>query len=1003
MDKSDYENLREASNKIMQGLWDLTTKHKNDDEFLYALKGYVDDIKEKGYDWNIDKVQIILAILKSKEPGEIREIISYIERTDFGWQGDTYKFYNTCIEYREHCRHNYHIGNTPEMTEQAFLDMEEIFLHKEYGAITSYLFGYCIASLFSSRLKEQQKSIPYFLQIACKRNSNVYRLVHEIVHICDVNTGLFENCDKYDYIECDHDHFTIYPSETGEKLFDTLTYYRDIPVIVDGYENEKLYEILIREVANIPRKNKRLDIKEKFNILPVFISPVLHAQFQNVFSIDLTELDIPEEYIELLCKNKQRLGSWTLELVAQAKEYFDAWNATPYVEKTAAERLIESRRPDVRTPLFYDLPAYIGRLRTKYNRWTKLTSKDVTNIGYLAYFFSYYMKVFKASIRLSEGTSFTYRGVQDKYSPAKLIEQIVDRVTESLFQFHGDYSPARPEIINIDINTSDKSEEKRIRKKGSIYAKDIVKYYQSYKVFIRISDIKYKDERYVFSVKLLPGTDAKLLSRYAEEIRRLLEVEIFMIDKASVEIKLVVAEKSLNENSLIKILESDQFKNSKMELPYAVGYDILGEMVIADIAKFPHLLVGGTTNSGKSSALHSLLMSIVYKQPASKVKLLLLDFGSSDLDIFDKVPHMLHPTIRANEVEKGRYFLLELQKEMERRLKKKDSLEKRKFDVEFRKWPSIICIIDEFQAFIRQLTIGRHNAKDYMIIEDILARARKVKIYLVLATQNASKGNIEIRNTNLGASIAFKCTNRYDSEAIIGSSDAVYLSGKGSMYFKCKGLKRIQGAYMSPDEIIDMVDKMNFTPNDEGEIYDEVRFESFSLLKSNINEQSSEAAADEESEEEKLCRIVKRALKEGNISNNMIKGEINAGYVVANRYLEQLEKAEIISKQRKGAKSKRIVNLDKAKEFLKDKGYSDEAKEGDFTKEKDIPGMQNEMNLTQEQSTGSTVEKSDIPEQVEDIEVNTSKQQRKRIKIQSPKKAKGITVDHDRTKRRPAH
>jgi len=126
------------------------------------------------------------------------------------------------------------------------------------------------------------------------------------------------------------------------------------------------------------------------------------------------------------------------------------------------------------------------------------------------------------------------------------------------------------------------------------------------------------------------------------------------------------------------MLESAQFKESKLEIPYAVGYDIMGEMVIADVAGFPHLLIGGVTNSGKSSAIHSLLMSIVYKQPADKVKLL-LNFGASGLKMFDKVPHMLRPTIRASEIEKGRQCILWLQKEMDNRLKKKDSMEKRMF------------------------------------------------------------------------------------------------------------------------------------------------------------------------------------------------------------------------------------------------------------------------------------------------------------------------------------
>lgn len=153
---------------------------------------------------------------------------------------------------------------------------------------------------------------------------------------------------------------------------------------------------------------------------------------------------------------------------------------------------------------------------------------------------------------------------------------------------------------------------------------------------------------------------------------------------------------------------------------------------------------------------------------------------------------------------------------METRLKKKDSTDERRFSTVLSKWPFIVCVIDEFSALIRQLTAGKRNKKEYLIIEDLLERARKVKIHLVLTAQNTSKGNIDIITTNLGARIAFRCLNRYDSQAIIETSDAVNLSGQGSMYFKCdqhEGLRRLQGSFISPMELMDLLDNMKFDSN----------------------------------------------------------------------------------------------------------------------------------------------------------------------------------------------
>lgn len=996
MEERDYYALQEDCENIIRSCLKSLNNQK-DEKHLYELKAYIDELKVRKGNFDIEKAQVIMKILQSKNSSDIQAIISYLECSRFGWQGDEYNCYSRCSWS---CRKNFHIDNTPEMTEFAFGCMDEIFLHKEYGAITTYLFGYCIAALFSSRLKEQHQRIPFFLQIACKRNSNVYRLVHEIVQICDVNVGLSDSCKMHEYRECEHDHLTIYPSETGDKLLETLLYYRDIPIIIDGYENEKMYEILIREVANIPSKIKRLDIKERFNILPIFISPVIQSQFQNVFSIDLTELDITDEYIELILDNEQRLGSWVLELVKDAKEYFAAGNATSYSQRSAYEKLLEKRRPEKTIPIFYNLSTFIGQLRIKYNGLTKLTSKDIENVGYLSYFFMYYMKVFNGSIRLTHETPFIYREKEDKHIPAKLIDQIVKQATDSLFQLHSVYSPAAPEVINIEIDSSDEKKAKRIKTKGAAYAKDIVKYYQSYKVNIRIPTIQYQNERYIFKVKIRPGTSENLLNRYAEEVRRLLELEVFIVEKTSGEIKIVASEKSLGESSLISILQSDQFQESKMEIPYAVGYDILGEAVIADIADFPHLLIGGTSGSGKSSALHSLLMSIVYKQPADKVKLLLMDFGASRLKMFKDVPHMLTPGKIISDFREGCQFILSIQKCVEQRQKILEALDIRDYDKRLEKMPSIVCVIDEFPIFIKQRTEGRGNKNLKAVIEDVLARARKVKIHLILTAQDTTKGGIDIANTNLAAGIAFQCENWQTSKAIIGYTDAVNLSGKGSMYFKCKqGLRRLQMAFMRPEKIMDKLNEMSFV-NDCGKIqYDEVKFQFNTLQQSENSKTDYEYLSIEDEDEELLLEIVQWMQDKECISNNQLKHDFEMGYERANRILARLEKAGLISAQKRGAKLPRKIEQDEVEKYLK--RYKDIA-EIELEKDINIDNTQFNRELLQEQNIESIVEISDIQD-AEDNSVLAQSQPKAKRHIKIDPKFIRDNTSRKKGKKKPAH
>ena len=245
MEDKEYSTLISEISRLMnEKLNNLFDHQRKDNKHLYELEQCLESAKRDGCTCDIDKVKILLSVLRLKDSADTKEILSYLEQPDCGWQGHTYRYYNRCLRFGQRCRRYVYIDNSPELTEKAFADVNEIFLHEKYGAITTYLFAYSIAALFCSQLKNTQNAIPYFLQIACDRNSNMYNLVHEIVHICDVNTGLFENCAlDYDYKECDHDHLTLIPTSAADKTLDSLLYYRDIPLIVEGYENEKHYRL----------------------------------------------------------------------------------------------------------------------------------------------------------------------------------------------------------------------------------------------------------------------------------------------------------------------------------------------------------------------------------------------------------------------------------------------------------------------------------------------------------------------------------------------------------------------------------------------------------------------------------------------------------------------------------------------------------------------------------------------------------------------------------------
>ncbi len=361
---------------------------------------------------------------------------------------------------------------------------------------------------------------------------------------------------------------------------------------------------------------------------------------------------------------------------------------------------------------------------------------------------------------------------------------------------------------------------------------------------------------------------------------------------------------------------------------------------------------------------------------------MLFDFGASDLKIYDKAPHMIQPTIRPNEIEKGRYCLSWLQTEMENRLEKKDLFDARSFAKEIKKWPSIVCVIDEFPIFVRKLTSEKKDKKAYTIIEDILARARKIKIHLVLAAQNASKGNIQIENTNLAAGMAFRCTNWHDSYAIIGTSDAVNLSGQGAMCFRYgqfEGIKRMQGAFMDPAEIEDALDEIDFAQNHDEKQYNEAKFQFNMTLKSENLEKDYNSFSIQDEDEKLLLDIVMWMQDKERISNNQLKHNFEMGYDRANRFLVRLEDAGLISVLRKGTKLQRVVYPDKAKEFLRDHGYVEDVNKEKWVKCLDPSSMKNDMELKQEKTIKANDEEMDEEDHVEDSFHEEPKKRKKTI------------------------
>ncbi len=297
------------------------------------------------------------------------------------------------------------------------------------------------------------------------------------------------------------------------------------------------------------------------------------------------------------------------------------------------------------------------------------------------------------------------------------------------------------------------------------------------------------------------------LSLAAADIR----IEAPIPGKSAVGIE--VPNKEKNAVYLRELLEDDAFKNSESRLTFAVGKDIGGQVIVADIARMPHLLIAGATGSGKSVCINTLIMSILYKSSPDDVKLIMVDPKVVELSVYNGIPHLLIPVV--TDPKKASGALNWAVAEMEDRYKKFAQYNVRDLkgynakvaaigDVEDEnkpvKLPQIVIIIDEL-ADLMMVAPGE--------VEDSICRlaqlARAAGIHLVIATQRPSVNVITgLIKANVPSRIAFAVSSGVDSRTILDMVGAEKLLGKGDMLFYPSGIPkplRVQGAFVSDSEV----------------------------------------------------------------------------------------------------------------------------------------------------------------------------------------------------------
>jgi S-DNA-T family DNA segregation ATPase FtsK/SpoIIIE len=278
----------------------------------------------------------------------------------------------------------------------------------------------------------------------------------------------------------------------------------------------------------------------------------------------------------------------------------------------------------------------------------------------------------------------------------------------------------------------------------------------------------------------------------AADVQSALGLHLLHPYKEGDSIYLAVSESEIMENRLLKILRNPLFYESKKKIPLALGYDLLGNMHIADLTKLYHLLVVGPTGTGKSVALQCIILSIIAKCPVNDVRLVLFDIGSDSLSLFSKVKHLYHDIVK--DVNEGIIVMDSLVVELNRRIDLGEEA--------CQSLPFIVCIIDEFDDTIGSIDDREDARKFISSINSLILKGRKYKIILILASHDPTLKNTKVKINLIIPRIVFQLGKHHNSSTALGVTGADKLPGKGAMLFKSqKGIMFLQGSWVTSEEI----------------------------------------------------------------------------------------------------------------------------------------------------------------------------------------------------------
>ena len=372
-------------------------------------------------------------------------------------------------------------------------------------------------------------------------------------------------------------------------------------------------------------------------------------------------------------------------------------------------------------------------------------------------------------------------------------------------------------------------------------------------------------------------------------------------DRVSV-VGIEVPNRAVNTVSLREVIDSKEFGGAKSKSSFAVGKDIGGKCIVGNIAKLPHMLIAGTTGSGKSVCMNSIIISLLYKASPDDVKLIMVDPKMVELGIYNGIPHLLIPVV--TDPKKAAGSLQWAVTEMLRRYKAMSDAGVRDLESynsiieneeEGKRLPQVVVIIDELADLM--LVAAKEVEESICRIAQM---GRAAGIHLIIATQRPSADVITgLMKANIPSRIAFAVASAMESRIILDTQGAEKLVGKGDMLYApigCGKPKRVQGCFVSDPEVEAVAGyvKSNFTTEYDQNVMQEIERKAEQTGNSKPAASDPEPTSDELYQDELLPAAVDVILETKQASVSMLQRRLKLGYARAARIVDEMEEMGIV-------------------------------------------------------------------------------------------------------------